>query len=278
MSVTNHKSQITNLLRASVALRWILVLLLVATASAQETTSLPTEVANAQKGKQIVMRSIAALGGDAYLKVFDYKITGRGFGFHANEPTGVGLPFTHYWQAPDKDLYTYLKNGEWKVLHIGDDAWETTFRGTRKMDEKETADFNRRRLYSLESILRHWAQDPKTQFFYEGTTLVGARMTHQVSLLNADNLSATIFIDQDSYLPIQKQIQWRDPKLKMQLQEQNLYNDYRSIQGVMTPFRLTLMRQGEIASESFLSKVEYNVGLGNSLFTVPEVNWNSKKK
>lgn len=258
-------------------MRLCLLLLFVGTVTAQETTSLPTEVANAQKAKQIVMRSIAALGGDAYLKVFDYRITGRGFGFHANESTGVGMPFTHYWQSPDKDLYTYL-NGEWKVLHIGNDAWETTFRGTRKLDEKETEDFNRRRVYSLDNILRQWARDPKTQFFYEGTTLVGARMTHQVSLLNADNLSATIFIDQDSYLPIQKQIQWRDPKLKMQLQEQNLYDEYRTVQGVKTPFRLTLMRQGEMAGQSFLTKVEYNVGLGNSLFAVPEVKWNTKKK
>lgn len=276
MRFTNHKSPITNLLRASVA-PWF-ILLLALTACAQETAPLPTEVANAQKGKQVVMRSIAALGGDAYLKIFDYKQTGRGFGFHANESTGVGLPFTHYWQSPDKDLYTFLKNGEWKVLHIGDDSWETTFRGTRKMADKETADFNRRRIYSLDNILRKWAQDPKTQFFYEGTTLVGARMAHQVSLLNADNLSATLFIDQESYLPIQKQIRWRDPKLKMELEELNLYDEYRDVQSVKTPFKLTLMRQGEMASQSFLSKVEYNTGLGNSLFAIPQVNWDRTKK
>ena len=265
-------------LRASAPLRLCLLLHLAVAAIAQETAPLPTEVANAQKGKQVVMRSIAALGGGAYLKIFDYKQTGRGFGFHANEPTSVGLPFTHYWQSPDKDLYAFLKNGEWKELHIGDDGWETTFRGTRKMTDKETADFNRRHLYSLENILRRWAQDPKTQFFYEGTTLIGPRMAHQVSLLNAENLSATLFIDQETYLPIQKQIRWRDPKLKMELEELNLYDEYRDVQGVKTPFKLTLMRQGEIASQSFLSKVEYNTGLGNALFAIPQVNWDRTKK
>ena len=277
MRFTNHKSQIANVLPASASLRLCLLLLFVGTVVAQETSPLPTEVANAEKGKRIVQRSITALGGDAYLKIYDLKQTGRGFGFHANEPQGVGITFIHYWQSPDKDLYSFLK-GEWTVLNIGDDGWETTFRGTRKMDDKEVADTNRRRRYSLENILRKWAQDPKTQFFYEGTTLVGARMAHQVSLLNADNLSATLYIDQDTFLPIQKQIKWRDPKLKMELEEINLYDEYRDVQGVKTPFKLTLMRQGEIASQRFLTKVEYNTGLGNNLFAVPKITWNRLKK
>jgi hypothetical protein len=64
----------------------------------------------------------------------------------------------------------------------------------------------------------------------------------------------------------------------MELEELNLYDEYRSVQGVMTPFKLTLMRQGEIASQSFLTKVEYNTGLGNTLFAIPQVNWNRTKK
>ena len=276
MPLTYHKSPVTNLLRASVA-AWF-ILLFAAIAVAQETTSLPTETANAQKGKQIVQRAVAALGGDAYLKMYDLKQTGRGFGFFANEPTGVGLPFTRYWQAPDKDLSTYFKNAEWRILHIGDKGYETTFRGTREVDPQENADYNRRRRYSLETILREWAQDPKTQYFYEGTTLIGAKMAHQVSLLNKDNLSATLFIDTETFLPVQKQYQWRDEQYKYQLEEKDLYDEYRSVQGIMTPFKLTRLKQGEIISQRFIKTVEYNVGLGSAMFIPPPIKYDKMKK
>jgi hypothetical protein len=265
-------------LRVFASLRWLLVLLCAGTAAAQETTSLPTETANAQKGKQIVQRAIAALGGDAYLKLFDMKLTGRGYGFFANEPTGVGTPYTRYWQAPDKNLVTYFKNGEWRVLHIGDKGYETTFRGTREVDPKENADYNRRQRYSLETILRVWAQDPATQYFYEGTTLVGAKMAHQVSLLNKNNLSATIFIDTETLLPIQKQYQWRDEQDKQQMEEKDLYDEYRPVQGIMTPFKLTRMKQGEMISQTFIKTVEYNTGLGNSMFMPPPLQYDKMKK
>ena len=263
------------LLRASVA-PWLLLSFVCA--NAQETSSLPTEIANADKGKTIIERSIKALGGDAYLNVFDWKQTGRGFGFFANEPTGVGLSYTRFWQAPDKELFAYFKEQDWRILHIGDQGWETTFRGTRVLPEKENADYNRRRQYGLHTILREWAKDAKTQFFYEGTTLVGAKMAHQVSLLSKDNLSATLFIDMESFLPVRKQYQWRDEKLQMQLEEQELYDEYHQVQGIMTPFKVTLMKQGEIISQRFVKTMEYNVGLGNNIFAIPQVGWDKKKK
>jgi hypothetical protein len=278
MPLTNHKSRITNLLRAFASLRWSLLLLFSCISAAQETTPLPTEAANAEKGRQLIQKAITALGGDAYLKVFDMKQTGRGFGFYLNEPTGVGLGFTRYWQAPDKELSTYFKDNSWKILHVGDDGYETTFRGTRPVDKKENDDFNRRRRYSLETILRVWAQDPKTQYFYEGTTLVGPKSAHQVSLLNKDNLSATLFLDDKTFLPVQKKYQWRDVPTKTQMEEIDLYDEYRPIQGIMTPFKLTKMKQGEIISQRFVKTVEYNTGLGNALFAPPPVKYDRTKK
>src|SRR4051812_33701662 len=62
MRLTNHQSQNTNLLCASAPLRWILLLLFSGIAIAQETTPLPTEAANAEKGRQIVQKAITALG------------------------------------------------------------------------------------------------------------------------------------------------------------------------------------------------------------------------
>jgi hypothetical protein len=206
------------------------------------------------------------------------KQTGRGFGFYHNEATGVGLPFTRFYQYPDKDRYEYFKNGEWVVIFVGDQGYETTFRGSRLVEGKDVADYNRRRMHSLDVLLRQWVPDAKTAYFYEGTTLIGPKQVHQVTLLNKDNLSETLFIDAKTYLPVQKQYTWRDPETRQMQEEAELYDEYRLIQNVQTPFKITRMKNGEISSQRFLKTVEYNIGIGDRPFTPPVIRDSKRKK
>jgi hypothetical protein len=266
-------------LRASAPLRFVLLLVCIGGAFAQQSSA-PVQnpqTENAAKAKNLVLRSITALGGDFYRKVFDMKQTGRGFGFYHNEATGTGLPFTRYYQYPNKDRYEYFKNGEWVVIFVGDQGYETTFRGSRLVEGKDLADYNRRRLHSLDVVLRQWVPDAKTAYFYEGTTLIGPKQVHQVTLLNKDNLSETLFIDAKTYLPVQKQYTWRDPETREMQEEVELYDEYRTVQNVLTAFRITRMKNGEISSQRFLKTVEYNLSIGDRPFTPPPLN-DSKKK
>ena len=271
------------LLRASVPpwFKPICVLVFATAALAQQQP--PTapvqnpQTENAAKAKDLVLRSITALGGDFYRKVFDMKQTGRGFGFYHNEATGVGLAFTRFYQYPDKDRYEYFKNGEWVVIFVGDQGYETTFRGSRLVEGKDLADYNRRRLHSLDRVLRDWVPDAKTAYFYEGTTLIGPKQVHQVTLMNKDNLSETLFIDAKNYLPVQKQYTWRDPETREMQEEVELYDEYRAVQNVLTAFRITRMKNGEISSQRFLKTVEYNIGVGDKPFTAPAIKDKAKK-
>jgi hypothetical protein len=264
-------------LRVSAPLRLLLLLSCIGTAFAQQPVQNP-QVGNAAKAKDIVQRAVVALGGDFYTKIFDLKQTGRGFGFYHNEATGVGVPFTRLYQYPDKERYDYFASGEWVVIHIGDKGYETTFRGSRPEDPKDTADYNRRRQYALDRVLREWLPDPKTAFFYEGTTLIGPKQVHQVTLMNKDNLSETLFIDANTYLPVQKQYTWRDPETKQMQEEAELYDEYRPVQNVQTPFKITRMKNGEISSQRFLKTVAYNVGVGDQMFVPPVPQYDKKKK
>ena len=271
------------LLRASVPpwLKPICVLVFATAAFAQQQQTAPVQnpqTENAAKAKDLVLKSITALGGDFYTKVFDMKQTGRGFGFYHNEATGTGVPFTRIYQYPDKDRYEYFKTGEWVVIFVGDQGYETTFRGSRPVEAKDLADYNRRRSHSLDVVLRSWVPDPKTAYFYEGTTLIGPKQVHQVTLMNKDNLSETLFIDAKTFLPVQKQYTWRDSETRQMQEEQELYDEYRLVQNVLTPFRITRMKNGEIASQRFLKTVEYNIGVGDRPFTAPAIRDEKRKK
>jgi hypothetical protein len=258
------------LLCVSVSLCWVL--------AAQQQPVQNPQVANAGKAKDIVQRAIVALGGDFYTKIFDMKQTGRGFGFYHNEATGVGVPFTRLYQYPDKDRFEYFKSGEWVVIFANGEGYETTFRGSRLVDPQDKADYNRRNKYALDRVLREWVSDPKTAFFYEGTTLIGPKQVHQITLLSKDNLSETLFIDTKTYLPVQKQYSWRDPETRQMQEEAELYDEYRPIQNVQTPFKITRMKNGEISSQRFLKNVAYNVGVGDLPFTPPVLQFDKRKK
>jgi hypothetical protein len=244
----------------------------------QSSTPANAPDANAMQARQILQRTIQALGGKAYLTFFDMRQQGRGFGFNNNEPQGVGLPYTRLYQYPDKELYEYFRQGDWRILHIGDKGFETTWRGTKPEDPKTLADYNRRRQVALDYILRGWFADPATALFYDGKTISETKQVHKVTLMNAKNQSVTLFIDEKTFLPVKRSYTFRDPETKDPIEEEELYDQYRDVQGIMTPYTITRKKNGDITAQRFLRSVEYNVGIGDAKFAAPKLDYDRNKK
>jgi len=249
--------------------------------------------ANSRQAKYILERTVAALGGNAYLKIQNYIQTGRGYGFYHNESQGVGLNYSHMVRLPDCERYEYnfqreslpvllplplAKPEQWIILHIADQGWETTFRGTRSESAAELEEYNRRRHYDLDLILRNWLPDPKTTMFFEGETIEVTKEVYKVTLLSADNLNVTLYVDRKSFLPLKKMFTYRDKVYKDIQEEAELYDTYRVEQGFNTPHVLTRTKNGDIVSQRFIKKVEYNPSFDEKLFSPPAVNYNKMKK
>jgi len=255
---------------------WILILL----GSAAAQTSAPSNPAteNAQKAKEIIQKTIAAMGGQAYLSFTGYKQLGRGYGFYRGSSTGVGVPYTRYYGYPDKERLEFFKDGEWVIIHNGEKGYDTTFRGTRLEDPKDNAEYNRRRLYSLDYVLRGWAQDPKTAFFYDGSTIAETRPVHQITLMNAQNQNVTLYISTSTYLPVKKSYTWRDPEYRELSEESELFDNWRTVQGIATPHLYTRTLNGEMNSQRFIKSVTYNTEITEALFTPPQLDYDKLKK
>jgi len=242
---------------------------------------------NAAQAKYVLQRTIDALGGNTYLNVTEMKMTGRGYGFYHNEAQGVGNKFTRFIRFPDSDRLEYgfqrddmqiLKPESWFIIHLGDTGWETTYKGTRVLTEKENEDYNRRRQYDLDLVLRKWVPDPKTTFFFEGQTIEATREVYKVNLLSAQNLNVTLYVDRKTFLPIKKTFSYRDKVFKDIQEEAELYDKYRNEQGVMAAHVITRTRNGDITSERFIQTVVYNPGLEDKLFTPHAVDFDRMKK
>jgi hypothetical protein len=251
---------------------FLLVLLLVTFVAAQtdapaaSPSGVPTDVANTQKARSLIDQAIAALGGPAYLNIQDISSEGRSYSFHHGEPTSVGILYWRFYKYPDKDRVEVTKQRDVVYVYNGNKGYEITYKGTRAAEEKDLTNFLRRRHYALDQILRSWINAPKTALFYEGSAVAADKPAEQVSILNANNEGVTLYFDTYTHLPLKKTFTWRDPADKERNVEEEIYDNYRPVQGIMTPYRVSGYYNGDMASQRFLNSVTYNKGLSEAMF------------
>ena len=228
--------------------------------------SIPVEQENALKAKSLLDQMIQALGGDAYLTIQDISQEGRTYSFHLCVPNSVGVVFWRFYKFPDKDRMELTKKRDVIYVQNGNKGYEITYKGTRAQEAKDLDDYLRRRDYALDWVLRHWLHEPGIALFYEGPTVAEQKPAEQVTIMNARNQGVTLFIDANTHLPVKKTFSWRDPTDKQRNVEDEVYDNYRPAQGIMTPFSITRFYNGDMSNQRFLTSVSYNQGLSDSMF------------
>jgi hypothetical protein len=115
-----------------------------------------------------------------------------------------------------------------------------------------------------------WLKMPGVMVIAEGTTMVERRMADKVTVLSPDNDAVTIELDSTTHLPLRRKFESRNLTFKDLDEDAEEYDDYHTIQGLPTAFMITRYHNGDMASQRFLSKVEYNLALSPDLFN-PEL-------
>ncbi len=125
-------------------------------------------------------------------------------------------------------------------------------------------------------MLRNWINDPGVALFYDGMALAGNVPAQQVTLVNSKDEAVHVFLDCDTHLPLKKSFRWRDPVDKELNFEEEIYDNYRPVQGVMTPWGFTRYFNGDMQSQRFLHAIHYNEGLNQAMFD-PNSGYNPNK-
>ncbi|HTM36729.1 MAG TPA: hypothetical protein VL156_08280 [Terriglobales bacterium] len=232
-----------------------------------KSTATATDQGNSQKAKEILQQGIQALGGQPYLTWRTQTSQGRSYSFHHGEANSLGTVFWRFRQYPDKDRLELTKKRDVFEIFNGDKGYEVTYRGVRTLEDKEELQpYMRRRHYGLDAVLREWINQPGVALFYEGQTVAAQKQTEQITVMNAKNEAVTINFDINSHLPVRKSFTWRDPTDKERNVEEEIYDNYRNIQGIITPFDVTRTYNGEMSAQSFLTAASYNEELKPELF------------
>jgi hypothetical protein len=266
-----------------------IILLLSALSWSQTASSKPpanlNDSDNARKARSLLDQTLQTLGGDAYLGYKNRVEEGRYYPLYHGRTNTLGLGYNYYVVYPDKDRFEVLGTKEVHIIpgtidiggiksnksivvliHNGLKGYETTYKGTAAQDKEDLANYLRRRPHSLEWVFRKWMKDPNVALFYEGVTNVDAKPADQVSLLNSLNDSVTLYLDQTSHLPLKTSYSWRDPTDKQRNTEEEIYDNYKPVDGIMTPHAMTRLFNGDMSQQRFINTVRYNLKLPDTLF------------
>jgi hypothetical protein len=241
---------------------------------------------NARQARAVLDQTIQTMGGQPYLTYENRSETGRYYRLYHGRTSGTGIPYNYYIEYPDKDRFEviHIKDihiipgtidvGNIKVknkfdlvlIHNGDKGFETTYKGTAAQDKEDLQNYLRRRQHSLEYVFRKWIRDPNVALFYEGPSVVDGKETEGITLLNSQNDSVSVYLDQNTHYPVKISYSWRDPKDKQMNVEAEVYDSYKLVQGIWTPHSITRYFNGETSQQRFVTTANYNLKLPDSLF------------
>lgn len=219
---------------------------------------------------------------------------GRFYSFFHGQSNSVGIPYGLLSKFPDKDRFEVLKLRNYHILwwtvgsvpakdkadivliHNGNKGFEITYKGTAAEEPADTTTYLRRRAHSLPLVLRDWIHQPGVALFFGGPTVVEGKPAQQVTVMNAQNDSVDLWVDEHTHLPIKKSYSWRDPSDKLRNVEDEIYDNYKPVQGIMTPHSVTRFLNGDMSNQRFINTVSYNQNLADSLFEA-KVTYDPKK-
>lgn len=231
------------------------------------------------RGRKLLDQMVEALGGEKWLDRSTWIEFGQTAHFYKGQPDPyvVGLeeyhraePFaervisvSHFSVIPGMPGSNYRDAA---TVWTPDNGYEITYKGKKPLPKDDVAEFQRLRLHSLDVIVKQWLKQPGVVVTYEGTDMVQRRLAQKVSVLNTANDTVEIALEESTHLPLSVTFRARNATYRDFDTETIEYSDWHDVEGIMTPMTITRYKNGEMASQRFLKKVEYNAPVSPELF------------
>jgi hypothetical protein len=236
-----------------------------------------TETAKA-RGKRIVDKTLAALGGDAFRNMSSRTEIGRAYSFYRDAITGLSVAriYTRYLEPDGKTPIYQLqrqvlgKKQEEAVLFTTNDAYDVTYRGAKPLKETQIQQFRETTLHDVFYILRVRLHEPGIEFEGAGADVVENQPVEALDIFDSDNRQIRVWINSDTFLPSKQRFYRWDETIKDRHEEVTRYDKYREVgSGVMWPYVTERDRDTEKIFELYSDKVTVNDPLPDSMFELP---------
>jgi hypothetical protein len=225
-----------------------------------------------EKNRRLFQDAIQILGGDPYLKVADSVSEGNYFMFDREGASSGLLKFNDWTKLPDKsrfELGNRKKERDVFVFNLEKkEGWILEGqKDTRTATQEELKEFQTSVKHSIEYIFRYRYKDPENKLFYLGLADDNSQL-EMVKMIDSENDEITVYFDRLSKLPARVEYQVVDQR-GVRYRQVEEFSQWHMIQGVNTPMRIDVTRNGRPYSQQFITKITYNNALTDSFFVKP---------
>jgi hypothetical protein len=252
----------------------VLVFLFLAVASWAQTAQ--------ERGKRMIQETLDALGGPKFLAVDIVVSSGRAYSFYHEQLSGLSYAtiYVRYLQPSVPPVAGELLTDERQAfgkdeksgaaLFLNGKGYEITFHGVRPMPDESNGRYRETAMHSIFYILRERLNEPGMVFEDRGGDIVDNVPIRILDITDADDRTVTVYLHHLTHLPVRQVFYRRDPKTNERIEEVTIFGKYRDVGGgVMWPFDIQRLRNGDRIFQMYSETVEINKSLSGSLFALP---------
>jgi hypothetical protein len=230
------------------------------------------------RGKRLVEKTIAALGGDAFRNLQTRTEIGHAYSFYHEKLSGLSIAriYTKYLEPDGKTPICELqrqvlgKKQEETVLFTTNDAYDVTYRGAKPLKETQIQQFRETTLHDIFYILRERLNEPGMEFEDAGADVIENQPVKGIDIYDSENRSVRVWVNSDTFLPAKQRFYRWDPTINERREEVTRYTKYRDAGGgIMWPYVTERERDTEKIFELYSDKVTVNDSMPAGMFELP---------
>jgi hypothetical protein len=250
----------------------------VALASLLASACLLIAQSDSDKGKQIVDKAVAALGGDRFLQMRNRVTRGRIYAFFRDRLSGLDVTTTYTEYLPARpasglglrEREVLGKKQDYSYLFLPNQAFDITYRGARPLPDESWQRYLRITENDILYILKVRHDEPGMLYDYVGSDVYLSTHCEVVDLTDAQSRTVRVFFDHNTLWPIHQSFTWMDPDTKEHNEEVTDFDKYRDIGGgIMWPYTIARERNGYKSYQMFATTIEANQSIQSKLFELP---------
>jgi hypothetical protein len=223
------------------------------------------------EARKLVEQATKAHGGLAALSKYKATTIRDKGTFHG---MGVPIPYTSESVYQDSGQHKITVEGEvmgqkFKFIQVvnNDKGWESIMGMTTAMDAEKLAE-------EKEQLYVGWVtslvplKEPSFTLALAGEVQVDGRAALGVRVSHAGHRDVTLYFDKATHLLTKAENQVKNEAGQEQSQE-TFFDDYKEIEGMKHPMKLTIKREGKPYVESEIQEYRFHDPLDDSVFAMP---------
>jgi hypothetical protein len=218
------------------------------------------------QARQILDRTIQALGGQAFLNAKSLTTKGRIFFFQDGATAGLE-PYESWVVYPDKRRFSYGKTKPVILINDGDKGWELDRYGLIAQPDQQLQGWILSNRYSLENLLRLRIHEPGVLIQMGKVDFVDNVPTQGIEIIAPGGTSVRLDLHRQTFIPSRINYRVRNVKEDAWDDYSDAYSDYKTVDGILTPMHVTRYLNGDRIGETFRNSAQYNEEYPSNYFT-----------